>query len=93
MTCTHCGTQIAEKALICYRCGRPTAEPTLPASSNRRARRVSVWVAAIGLVVVTGAGLYMATPQAARLPEWVRWTVAGSAAAVLVARLVWRRRR
>jgi len=27
MTCTHCGTEIADKALICYRCGRATTEP------------------------------------------------------------------
>ena len=27
MTCTHCGTEIAEKALICYRCGNATSEP------------------------------------------------------------------
>lgn len=27
MKCRHCGTQIADKALICYRCGRATTEP------------------------------------------------------------------
>ena len=27
MTCTHCGTEIAAKALICYRCGKATTEP------------------------------------------------------------------
>ena len=27
MTCTHCGATIADKALICYRCGNATAEP------------------------------------------------------------------
>jgi len=26
MTCKNCGTQIADKALICYRCGQPTFE-------------------------------------------------------------------
>ena len=29
MTCTHCGTEIADKALICYRCGHATTEPRL----------------------------------------------------------------
>ena len=29
MTCTHCGAQIAEKALICYRCGNATTEPRI----------------------------------------------------------------
>ena len=27
MTCKHCGTEIADKALICYRCGNATTEP------------------------------------------------------------------
>jgi uncharacterized membrane protein YvbJ len=27
--CKHCGTEIAEKALICYRCGRSTTEPRI----------------------------------------------------------------
>jgi hypothetical protein len=26
MQCRSCGTEIAEKALICYRCGTPTTE-------------------------------------------------------------------
>ena len=29
MTCTHCGAQIADKALICYRCGNATTEPRI----------------------------------------------------------------
>ena len=27
MTCKHCGAEIADKALICYRCGNATTEP------------------------------------------------------------------
>jgi uncharacterized membrane protein YvbJ len=27
MICKHCGTEIADKALICYRCGNATTEP------------------------------------------------------------------
>ena len=27
MNCRNCGTEIAEKALICYRCGEATTEP------------------------------------------------------------------
>ena len=29
MICTHCGTEIADKALICYRCGHATTEPRI----------------------------------------------------------------
>jgi hypothetical protein len=27
MTCKSCGAEIADKALICYRCGNATTEP------------------------------------------------------------------
>ena len=27
MICTHCQTEISDKALICYRCGHATTEP------------------------------------------------------------------
>ena len=29
MKCKYCGTQIADKALICYRCGNATTEPRI----------------------------------------------------------------
>jgi hypothetical protein len=29
MKCKHCGTEIADKALICYRCGNATTEPRI----------------------------------------------------------------
>jgi hypothetical protein len=29
MTCRHCGTEIADKALICFRCGKATAAPRI----------------------------------------------------------------
>ena len=29
MICAHCGTEIADKALICYRCGNATTEPRI----------------------------------------------------------------
>ena len=29
MTCKYCGTEIADKALICYKCGHATTEPRI----------------------------------------------------------------
>jgi len=29
MRCTYCGTDIADKALICFRCGKATTEPRI----------------------------------------------------------------
>ena len=44
MNCKHCGTEIADKALICYRCGHATTEPRIKPPSEgslfeRRRRR------------------------------------------------------
>lgn len=63
MICTHCGTEIADKALICYRCGRATTEPRVkpPESGSvfdrpRRARRPSMTLLVIVLVVLLVLG-------------------------------------
>ena len=56
MICSQCGTEIADKALICYRCGHPTAEPRVkpPAEGPLfdRPRRVRLPIAAIVLVLI-----------------------------------------
>ena len=54
MICRTCGTEIAEKALICYRCGEATTAPRLQPLAPRR-RLVS---AAGGIVLLLVAGLY-----------------------------------
>lgn len=60
MICRHCGTDIADKALICYRCGNPTTEPRvrLPADGPlfNRPRRARPPMAAIVLALIL-AGL------------------------------------
>jgi hypothetical protein len=61
MTCRHCGTEIADKALICFRCGKATAEPRIapPAEGSifiapRRSRWPMVVAAAAGLAGLLG---------------------------------------
>jgi hypothetical protein len=89
MTCKHCGTEIADKALVCYRCGRATAEAaTRPAPAAEPRSRIPV-VAAL-LVLILGA-VYMAQAAAGEAPRVVSWAVAGLAAVVLVW-WFWRRR-
>ncbi len=56
MICTHCSTEIAEKALICFRCGHATTEPRVkpPASGPLfdRPRRRRPPMAAIVLALI-----------------------------------------
>ena len=56
MICKHCGTEIADKALICYRCGQPTAEPRVkpPAEQSifvKRRRSKLPWLIALLVLV------------------------------------------
>ena len=54
--CKACGTEIADKALICYRCGEATAGARVkPHAPRSRRSRVPV---AIGVVLLLVAGLY-----------------------------------
>jgi hypothetical protein len=63
MTCKHCGTEIADKALICYRCGNATTEPriTPPASGpifeRPRQPRLPMIVVIIIVILALLAGL------------------------------------
>jgi hypothetical protein len=54
--CKHCGTEIADKALICYRCGNATTEPRVKPPSGgplfERPRRSRMPVVAIVVLIV-----------------------------------------
>jgi uncharacterized membrane protein YvbJ len=56
MICSHCGTEIADKALICYRCGHATTEPRVKPPADgplfNRPRRARPPMAAIVLVLI-----------------------------------------
>jgi hypothetical protein len=56
MLCKHCGTEIAAKALICYRCGNATTEPRIkpPADGSlfERPRRSKLPIVAIVVLVI-----------------------------------------
>ena len=57
MKCRSCGTEIADKALICYRCGAATTDAKyqpvdLRASGRRRRSRMIAIVIAIALLLL-----------------------------------------
>ena len=59
MICKHCQTEIADKALICYRCGTATTEAKYkPAPIGRRRAPVNWLVMAVGLAALAAAALY-----------------------------------
>ena len=58
VTCKYCNTEIADKALICYRCGHATTEPrvTPPSAGSlfegRRRSRGPIIAAVIAVIVL-----------------------------------------
>ncbi len=93
MRCRQCGTEIAEKALICYKCGTATTEARfapVPIRDEGRPRRFAVLIV---LVVVLLLGVYAgetATDDSVRTSGWV---VAVVAVLLLAGRLLLGRRR
>jgi len=51
MQCRNCGAEIADKALICYRCGAATTEAKYQPAPLRRGRRRGPQTIAIVLAI------------------------------------------
>lgn len=92
MTCRQCGTDIADKALICYKCGTATTEAKyapVPLHDGRSRSGLVVLIVLIALAFV-GAGLgQTATSDALRM---VGWAVALAAVLALIVRVIGGRR-
>jgi hypothetical protein len=64
MTCRSCGATIADKAIVCYRCGTPTDVP--PAAPRRTGARPPNWRAFLVLAVLWAcviAAMTYASPE------------------------------
>jgi hypothetical protein len=67
MKCTNCQTEIADNALICYRCGKSTKEPRIKPPSggslfeHRRRSRMPIVIVAILLILALLAAWYFLT--------------------------------
>jgi hypothetical protein len=60
MKCRHCGTEIADKALICFRCGEPVAEAvTKPYVAAKKKRLPLVYIVFAVLVLLAIIALYL----------------------------------
>jgi hypothetical protein len=79
MKCRSCGLEIAEKAIVCYRCGTPTAEeaPTRPARVGRGARTYAGWTLVL-LIIAVGAW-WLTRPGVPARGWWFGLAAAGAA--------------
>ncbi len=75
MVCRQCGTEIADKALICFRCGTATSEPrvTPPSGGRPQASRGPVVLALVVLVV---SALVMGQVVTDQVPREVGYALA-----------------
>ena len=59
MICRSCGTEIADKAIVCYRCGAATTDPVRkPVEIRTRRGRLAPLIALIVMVLVA---IYLGT--------------------------------
>jgi len=59
LQCKHCGTTIADKALICYKCGTATTDAKYaPASLKRTRRGPGLPIIVVAIVILLLALLY-----------------------------------
>lgn len=59
MTCRQCGTEIAEKALICYRCGTATTEAKFKPAAIKRGPASGTVIMLVILLLFLAASLYI----------------------------------
>jgi hypothetical protein len=90
MICRNCGTEIADKALVCFRCGAATFEAKV--KPGRPAAPPSRVPAILALIVLLLAALFMSQAAAGQAPRAVSWVVAALAVVLLAWRLLQRRR-
>jgi hypothetical protein len=93
MQCRNCGTEIADKAIICYRCGTATTDPVRRAVQIKPRRTPLIPLVLVVMLVLVAAYLGQASRTAAN-PEWLQLAAglsAGGALAVLFLGILRRR--
>jgi hypothetical protein len=93
MQCRSCGTEIADKALICYKCGTATTEAKYqPAPLARPASRSGLIPTVIALAILAAAALYIERMSGAGAQQWVTYVAVGAAVIIIGIRAYARRR-
>ena len=93
MQCRNCGTEIADKAIVCYRCGAATTDPVRKAVPVKPQRSPLLSFVIAAILVLLALYLGYASRTAAQPDRWqtVGGALAGAAVVVIVLRLVRRR--
>jgi len=95
MQCRNCGAEIADKALICYKCGAPTTDAKYqPAQipTPGRSGRSGLVATVLALVLLVVMALYMGRASAGETPRALTWAAVAVAVIVVALRAYARRR-
>ena len=94
MQCRNCGTEIADKAIVCYRCGHATTDPVRRAVPVKPRRSTLPSIVAAAIFALLGVFFGYASRTAVDPERWqtLAGVLAGAAIMVLVLGLLRRRR-
>jgi hypothetical protein len=94
MQCRNCGTEIADKAIVCYRCGHATTDPVRRAVPVKPARRPYFFLVIAAVLVLLALYTGYESREVADPDRWqaVSGVLAGAAVMVIILGLVRRRR-
>ena len=93
MQCRNCGTEIADKAIVCYRCGTATTDPVRRAVPVKPKRNPLLSFLAAAILLLLALYMGYASQTAAQPERWqtVAGALAGAAIVVIILRMLRRR--
>jgi len=92
VTCRSCGAEIADKALICYRCGTATTEAAFKPPPSRRSS-ASLVASAVVIILLAGIALYLSrTEGGGSAPAYYSWIAVAAGLLIAGIRAYLRRR-
>ena len=92
MKCRQCGTEIADKAIVCYRCGTATTEAKFKAPPPRKPRSsINLVSTVLAVVLLVVCALYMQRVVTVGAPAVLQWVIGILAVAIVALRVIARR--
>jgi hypothetical protein len=92
MLCSNCGTEIADKAIVCFRCGQATVAAVRKPAALRKSSPWRTLASAVTFIVLVLAALFLGRAGTVEISSEIRYAVIGVAIVLLVWRLARRRR-
>ena len=93
MQCRNCGTEIADKAIVCFRCGHATTDPVRRAVPVKPRRSLVVPVIVAGVMMLAALAIGYGSTTAADPDRWqtLAGVLFGAGVMVLILGLLRRR--